>query len=212
MRRNLKALGAAVLAVFAIGAVTASAASADPLFHSEAADTFLTGSQGPVLQNVLTTDLGELKCETVTFKGTWGAQTNTTLTLKPQYAACELGEENAVVTENGCAFVFHLGNNTETLAASMDIECPDGRIEIHVPGCTTTVPPQVGLQQSKFTNEGAGATQAIIADLQIAGIHYVEHGEACANAGATTENGTYAGRITVRGEDGGEEHVGIWVD
>jgi hypothetical protein len=213
MRRNLKALGTALVAVFAMSAMTASAASAEPLFHSEIEDTFLTGSQGPIVANIFTTDLGQLKCEFVKFKGTWGQTTNTTLTLKPVYENCTMAEENAVVTENGCAFLFHLGNNTETLAASMDIECPDGqRIEIHIPECTTTLPPQAGLQQSKFTNEGEGTTRAIVADLELGEIHYVEHGPACPNQTVTTENGTYTGRITVKGENQALEHVGIWVD
>jgi hypothetical protein len=43
MTRNLKALGLALLAVFAFGAVAASSASAVQLFHSENEPTVLTG-------------------------------------------------------------------------------------------------------------------------------------------------------------------------
>jgi hypothetical protein len=42
MTRNLKALGLALLAVFALGAVAASSASAVPTFHSEEEKTVLT--------------------------------------------------------------------------------------------------------------------------------------------------------------------------
>lgn len=213
MTRNLKALGLALSVCFAISAVGASAASAMPLFHSEMEDTILTGSQGQEEANVLTTDLGEMKCDSVNFAGTMGAVTTTTLTLKPKYEKCKVAGVNSIVTENGCAYRFHLGENTETLEAKMDIECPDGqRIEIHTPECTITIPPQGNLVETTFTSEGEGTTRAIIADLNIGEIHYVEDGAACASEEETTENGTYTGQITVRGENAGGEHVGIWVD
>jgi hypothetical protein len=213
MMRNLRVLALGLLAAFAVAAAGASAASAEPLFHAEIEDTTLTGAQGGVVANILTTDLGEMKCETVKFKGTTPALTTTTMTLVPKYEKCKLGGVNAVVTENGCAFRFHLGENTETLEAKMDIECPDGqKIEIDTAECLTTIPPQAGLGTVTFTNEGAETTRAVIADLNIGGIHYVEHGGACASETVTTENGTYTGQITVKGENAAEEHIGIWVD
>jgi hypothetical protein len=214
MTRNLKALGLAILAIVAVSAIGISTASASfPLFHAEMADTTLTGSQGQLVANVLTTDMGELKCNDVTFSGTTPGVTFATLTLKPKYTQCQLGGENAVVTENGCAYLFHLGESTEPIEAKMDIECPDGqRLVIHIPECTTTIPPQAGLQTVTFTNEGENTTRSIIADLNIAGFHYVEHGAGCANETVTTENGTYTGEITVTGEDANQVHKGIWVE
>jgi hypothetical protein len=212
MIRNLKTLGLAFFAVFAMSAVVASAASATPKFFSEQEDTTLTGSQGMAIANVFTTDMGELKCKSVKFDGTMGPVETTTLTLKPTYQECQLAGENALVTVNGCRYVFHLGENTETLAAKMSIECPDGEtLVVEVPECAITIPPQAGLGEAKFTNEGEETTRAVIADLNIGGIHYVEHGAGCENETVTTNNGTYTGQITIKGE-AEEEHVGIWVE
>lgn len=213
MIRKLKALGFAVFAVLAIGAAAASAASATPEFFSEIEDTTLTGSQGTAMANILTTDLGEMKCKVVKFDGTMGPVETTTLTLKPTYEECKLAGENAIVTLNGCNYLFHLGENTETFEAKMDIECPDGeKIVIDTPECATTILPQAGLGEVKFTNEGAATTRAVVADLKVGGVDYVEHGAGCANETVTTSNGTYTGLITIKGENAAEEHVGIWVE
>jgi hypothetical protein len=213
MRSNLKSLGLILAAVFAISAASASAASAVPIFHSEIEDTILTGSQGTEVANVLTTDKGELKCKVVKFNGTWGVTTNTTLTLKPTYEECKMGGVTTYVTVNECAYVFHLGLNTETFESKMDLECPDGKqLVVEAGFCTITIPPQAGLQQVTFTNEGEGTTRSIVADVNVGGIDYKEHGAECGSEEVTTNNGKYTGQITVKGEKANEEHVGIWVD
>jgi hypothetical protein len=212
MIRNLEVLGLAVFASVAMSAVGASAASANPFFHSEFAGVFLTGAQGEATANVLTTDLGEMKCNVVKFNGSQGAMTTTTMTLTPKYEECKIGMQNVQVTTNGCAYTFHLEEQTEPIEARMGIECPfaGGKIEIDAPQCTITIPAQEPRKEVTFTNEGAGATRAVIADLNVGGIHYTEHGGGCVGATVTTENGTYTGQITVKAEDAGGNHVGIW--
>jgi hypothetical protein len=215
MTRRLKILGLTLLAALAVGAVAALTASASfPLFHVEAEDTVLTGSQGQLANaNVLTTDFGELKCKDVKYAGTQEGLTASTLTLKPKFEQCQHNGENAVVTENTCAFLFHLGESTEPVEAQMDIECVDGdQLVVHTEECTTTIPPQSGLKKVTFTNEGEATTRSIIADLNVGEIHYVEHGEGCATETETTENGTFTGRTTVTGEDSEQNHIGIWVE
>ena len=210
MIRKLKVLGIALIASFAMSAVSASGASANPFFHSEFAGIFLTGAQGEMNPNVLTTDLGELKCKVVQYGGSQGAMTTPTMTLTPKYEECTINNQNAVVTVNGCAYTLHLEQQTNPIEALMGIECPDGqKIVIHAPQCTITVPPQGPHSSVTFTNEGAGMTRSFIADLNVSGIDYQEHGAGCAGAG-TTENGTYTGQATITGEAGGN-HVGIWV-
>lgn len=210
MARNLKVLGLSLLAVFAMGAVGASAASANPQFHLEMEDTTLTGAQ--ITANVLTTDLGEMKCETVKYDGTQGPFTSTTLTLTPTFEKCKIGGVNTTVTMNGCGYLFHLGANEENFEATMDIECPAGeKLVVHTPECSITINPQAGLAKTTFTNEGAAATRAIVADLNVAQIDYVEHGAACVNETVTTGNGTLAGQATITGENAEQVHKGIWV-
>ncbi len=212
MRHNFKTLGITLLASFAVSSAAASAASATPQFHSEAGNTTLTGSQGAIEANVLTMDFGAMKCGIATFTGKMVAATSTTLALKPKYEKCKTAGITTDVTENECAYVFHLGENTETLEAKMDLQCPDGKqLEIHAGFCTIKVPPQAGLQQVTFTNEGEGSTRRIIADLSISGFQYVEHNPPCAADTLETENGAYSGEITLGGENGAQEHVGIWV-
>lgn len=212
MIRSIKLFGLGLLAALAMSTAAAPAASAAPFFHSEFAGIFLTGAQTGIVANVLTTDLGEMKCNVARFDGSQGAMTTTTMTLKPTYEECKIGMQNALVTLNGCRYTFHLGEQIEPIEAAMGIECPDGKIEIETAECTITIPQQEPRKEVTFTNEGAGTTRAVIADLNVSGIHYVEHGAGCASQNQTTENGTYTGVITVKGETGAEEHVGIWVE
>lgn len=85
-------------------------------------------------------------------------------------------------------------------------------IEIDTQECTIKIPPQAPLKEITFTNEGEGTTRSLVADLNVGGIHYEEVGAGCASEEETTENGTYTGVITVKGEDSEENHVGIWVE
>lgn len=213
MIRTFKILGIALSAVFAMSGAAASSASANPFFHTEFAGTILTGGQTGLVANVLTTDLGEMKCKVVQFSGSQAAQTTTTMTLKPKYEECKIGMTNATVTLNGCAYTFHLEEQEEPVEARMGIECPfaGGKIEIHAGECTITVPAQEPRKTVTFTNEGEGTTRSVVADLNVSGIHYIEHGAGCASQTQTTENGTYTGVITVKGEDSEEHHKGIWV-
>jgi hypothetical protein len=121
--------------------------------------------------------------------------------------------QNALVTLNGCRYTFHLEEQEEPVEARMGIECPAGEeLEIDTAECTIKIPPQAPLKEVTFTNEGEGTTRSVIADLNVSEIHYEEVGAGCASEEETTENGTYTGVITIKGEDSEENHVGIWVD
>jgi len=208
---RFKALGLVLFAAVAISATLASAASANPQFHLEMEDTTLTGGQ--ITPNVLTTDLGELKCETIKYDGTQGPFTSTTLTLTPIFEKCKIGGVNTTVTMNGCSYVFHLGENTENYEAKMGIECPAGqKFVVHTPGCAITIPPQGPKAAVTFTNENEAATRSLVIDLNVGGIEYIEHGAACASETEATANGTFAGQATVTGENGEQVHKGIWVE
>jgi hypothetical protein len=211
MIRKLKTLGGVFLAIAITSSVVAAAALANPLFHVEMEDTTVTGGQ--ITANVLTTDLGEMKCEVVKYAGTQGPFTSTTLTLTPIFEKCKIGAVNTTVTMNGCSYVFHLGANTENYEAKMGIECPAGQnFVVHTPECAITIPPQGPKAAVTFTNENEAATRSLIIDLNVGGIEYVEHGAACANETVATANGTFAGQATITGEDGEQVHKGIWVE
>ncbi len=209
---TLRRLGIAVVASLALSAVGTSTASASPFFHSEFAGIFLTGQAGAG-GIAMTTDAGELECETLKLGGSQGAMTTTTMTLVPKFEGCAFDNQSTGVTVNGCAFTFHLEEQTEPIEARMGIECPfaGGRIEIDANECTITFPAQTPRKSVTFTNEGAEKTRSFIADVNVSGLHYVEHGAGCANETVTTENGTFTGQLTITGEDSEAHHVGIWV-
>jgi hypothetical protein len=215
MLRNLRVLGLTAITALALSAVGTSTASAAPQFHFESEHTIITGTQTTGLEWAF--DTGTVKCGIANFGGTSPFATTTTITLKPVFENCLIkeGEEEAVeatITLNGCAFLFHLGANTEHFTGTMGIECPDFPIEIHAPECTITIPQQGNLGTVTYTNEGAETTRSVVFDVGLAGIHYVEHGAGCANETQTTNNGTLNGKITVTGENTMGAHRGIWVE
>lgn len=148
MIRNLKALGLALVAVFAMSAIVASAASAQGLQGELTSDgpVTLVGTEiGAAGENALTAFGG--KVEAVGSKLT-GHKYNvtphvfiptpvTTVTLTPDYeqSKCKhtlLGVARpCTITMNGCDYVLHIEKTTETPAdtygATIDIVCPVGQ-------------------------------------------------------------------------------------
>lgn len=156
MIRNFKALGLALVAVFAFSALSASGASAQ---HSQQGvltapePVTLTGEDtGEPTDNALTGPLGRISCAHGTYTGHKYDETPhelipsgaTTATITPSYSGCHaiipiLGTRPATVTMNGCDYVFHVGtttpeDNTEgTYGVTATIDCPDGKaIEIDI--------------------------------------------------------------------------------
>jgi len=144
MIRNLKALGLALVAVFALSAVAATAASAQGKLTSDGPVTLKGGEI--VSGNDILKALGiEVKCpgSTVTAHAynttphgliSSGA---TTLTVTPLYKQTDaLGKINCkaaglptTVDMNGCDYVVHIGATTgvaDTYSGTIDIVCPVG--------------------------------------------------------------------------------------
>ncbi len=176
MIRNLKALGLALVAVFAMSALAASAAHAvttDGEFTSDGAVT-VTGSG----VEKLTFEAGQ----TLTCNGDhtvmpvnqtpWAAFNPgaglTTLTDQSHYSSCtaSVGAQTlpATVTTNGCDFVIHIGETkvaNVSYSGTADVVCGAGEsIEIHVyqqashatSVCTYKVGPQTGLSGATAEN------------------------------------------------------------
>jgi hypothetical protein len=175
MIRNLKTLGLVVAAVFAITAVSASAALASPGELTSDGPVKLTG----------TTTSGIARAFGLTLicheHATVGAVNETphgfvtpplsTFTVQTESTGCvaTIGatEAPATVTNNGCDGVTHLG---ETISANkwggtVDIVCPEGKqIEIHAYTsashastiCTVKIPAQTGLTGGFAENLGEG--------------------------------------------------------
>jgi hypothetical protein len=157
MIHNLKALGLALMAAFALSAVVASAASAQNQgwLTTDGTDVTLTGTEtGGAGANALTAFGGTVECpgsvytghKVLTVKETEEGKKHeripnksTTATITPHYKQTnDKGEPNCVVAGtgltvtvdmNGCDYVVHIG--TKIVAGeykvTYDIVCPTGK-------------------------------------------------------------------------------------
>jgi hypothetical protein len=224
MMRNLKILGLALVAVFAMSAVAASAASADQL-TSEVSPVTLTGAQEGT--DTFTITAGNTNCKEVSYVGTTATPT-TTVSATPSYPEkTKLAEQNctslgfpATIHTNGCTYLFHIEGGAST-SGTLDVVCPAGK-EITVTAvsggttkCTIHVPAQTGLGPVTFSNVGAGATRELKVEAKITNLKY-SHTEGTGLGkctGGTGTTGSYTGKALVTGEkdNGGTEHVGIFL-
>jgi hypothetical protein len=220
MIRNLKALGLALVAAMALGAIGAQAASAvvEHSFNSDAEDTVLTGKNESFgtgnSRDVFQATPGlTVECD-ATFGGTVGKKVEDTVTVHPKYESCGGG---VTVHTDGCNYIF--GSDTTTSAhssssehASVSLECEAGHeIEITRPGCNiafnqfhSTTEVNQGLHGVRYTNlpEHSGG-DAITVDATVSTIKYlVTSGSFCGLAGhaaGTYSNGSYDGLAEVTG-------------
>jgi hypothetical protein len=213
MIRNLKVLGLALAATFALTAVAASAAQAAPLFHAEVAPVTYKGEQTE--KHKFTTSAGTVECSKASFEGTNSEKTSSTVTLNAKYESCTaFGFLNATVSMNSCDYLFHLVEGSSPPTATVDIVCSKAgdQITISTFGCTTDVPPQTGLKHVTFANAGSGTSRDVLATIKVEGIHYTTTSESCPNVGAGTfTNGIYEGTATIKGFSGTKQQ-GIWVE
>src|SRR5262245_58717455 len=132
MTRNLKALGLAFVAVFAMSAIAASAAHATEYFHQHEEHTIITAANvgtGHTGANEFTIAPGlTIKCTTAKFEGTevelekhveplttgttW---TKESLTVTPTYSECTAFGFPAIVTHEECHYKLFAAT-TETTA------------------------------------------------------------------------------------------------
>lgn len=178
MKRSLKTLGLVLAAVFAMGAVMASAASAAE-FHSAAAPVTLSGSQST--SHVFTTNAGTVTCKVATFSGSSSVKTTSEITMTPKYENCTAFGFISVPIHVKGDYLF---------TANGDVHV-NGTFEITAPGCTTTVSGPQTLKGANSFSNNAGKTD-VIAKTNASGIAYNE-------CGTARTNGTYTGTTTVTG-------------
>ena len=222
--RNLKALGLALVAAFAMSAVVASAASAAE-FRAESTPVTLTGAQEG--QDVFETDAGEVECTEATYHGTQSVSPAASVEVAPTYSGCSaLFGTPAEVIPNGCKYRFKITSETSatTSHGTVDIVCPVGKeITVTVKGtfgssthkCTVHIPSQNGIAGITYTSEGTKSGRYVMVDVNANTIKYSQTAGtglgACSNASNTT-NGIYIGQSKVTGEvDGGSGAIGVWV-
>jgi hypothetical protein len=219
MNRKLKSLGLALIAVFALGAVSVASASAGT-FTATAGAT-ISGEQvsgtitaKTVAKHEFTTAAGTVKCTTATFTGTAAAAESATQELAPTYKECTLaGSVPVTIDVNSCKYVFHAGTAG---AATVDVRCPSSPITVTVPGstCEITIGGAVGgvnqgLGGITLDNSGTSTAMDILATIDVTGIHYIVHGS-CPNVPppGTYTDGSYRGVATIKSSNA----AGITVD
>lgn len=178
MKRKFKTLGLVMAAVFAMSAVSVSAASAAE-FHAASAPVTLSGSQ--TTSHVFTTAAGTVTCKVATFSGTSSVKTTSEITMVPTYEGC---------TAFGFVEVPVHVKGDYLFTANGDIHIT-GKFQITAPFCTTTVEgPQTIKGGNSFANN-AGKTDVNVTT-NAKGIAYDE-------CGTPRTGATYTGGTTVTG-------------
>ena len=182
MTRNLKALGLALVAVFAMSALAAGSASAAE-FHSEGENTTVKASQ--VTTHVFKTTAGEVTCAKATFEGNQAAKTASSITVNASYTECHINffgtKVSATVNMNGCDYVLYAANKADVVTAA---------------GCTVEVGAQTGKTTVNYSNNGTH----IDISPNLTGLVYNHSGFTCGTGSGTT--GTYTGSTTAEGNKG----------
>lgn len=220
MARNIRKLGLVLAAVFALGAISAQAASAavEHTFNSELTNTVLTADNAGLGEHVLsvTTKGGtklSVNCTTVLLSGNQVAKTADEITLHPTFGkknakgesgSCKLAGITVTVTTTGCNFVFDSDTSGTPETAATSIECEAGKtITSTAAGCTISIGAQGPLHGVSYTNEGAGAARTIKVVAAVKGIAWSAKGALCAliglGNGETGTNGEYTGTALTKG-------------
>jgi hypothetical protein len=218
MIRKFKTLGLALVAVFAMSAVVASAASATAgtLTTFPAGSTVIaTAEQTGIHKFTLTGHkIGEgfavTECTTAKFTGVAASPSkegDTTVTVQPVYEGCKAFGLNATITTTGCHYLLHTGTPTLTGGWHVvtDVVCTAGAvIKIVTATCEVQVGSQNGLATSEATNSGTSTAMDLVLHTNISGITYnvTKDGIGCPLSGTGVKNdGDYTGTTTVRAHD-----------
>jgi hypothetical protein len=227
MARNLKALGLALCATMALGAVVASAASGqatEKLFHSEIEKTTLTATAlTPV--RFITGPGEEFVCNKIEITSTITPKTTGEITATPHYSECSIKREGltipAHIDTNSCDYLFTIDTEItshEKYSGPTHINCtsPGDSITVtttflggtqqcmHIPAQTPTTP------TVDYTNEGKEKTRDIKVTSTVKGFTYTKT-SICGEG--TFNNAELTGEMTVKGEEDkvGGAQVGIWI-
>jgi hypothetical protein len=216
--RYAKALGLAFIAMLALSAVVATAASADD-FTAEKYPATLTGTNEPGFSDEFLTTIGTFKCTQTTYAATIAGPT-TSVTATPSFSGCAAFGFPFVFDMNGCTFKLNVGAGT---TGDVDLVCPAGA-EVTITGtsagttkCIEHLKAQSDIAGTvAYSNIGVGATREITISSSLSGIDYTHTAGtgigACTTGSAV--NGVLNSRAIFTGENDGPvftEHVGVFM-
>jgi hypothetical protein len=232
--RNLKALGLALTAVFALSAVAASAAQATGQVTADGYPAILTGIQ--VETNILTINGGvrNVSCSEASLeKEITGAVTDVE-GIKAVYGGCTgNGETTATVNMKSCTYTLAGKSITEankTGKGTAKVNCStagDG-IEIDIYGkgvahevskalCRFKIPAQAlgGEYEWHNTNIGTSTEDILLTltGLTVPTVHtvFAVNKITCGTVTNETATAKYDGSITVTGENKNKEHTAVMI-
>ena len=216
--RYAKALGLAFVAMLALSAVAATAASADD-FTAEKYPATLTGTNDPGFQDEFSSTVGTFRCTETKYTATIAGPT-TSLTASPSFSGCAAFGFPVVIDMNGCTLKFNVGAGT---TGDVDLVCPAGA-EVTMTAnsagttkCTEHIKAQSDVAGTvTYSNIGVGATREITVSSALSGIDYAHTagtgiGKCTAGSGV---NGTLNAKVILTGENDGPvftEHIGVFM-
>jgi hypothetical protein len=212
MKRNLKALGLAMVAALALSAVAASAAQA-ATHHVTAGSAPAVVTAKDTVNTVFKITGGEheVECSTTKYEGTLAVATNTEVTVTPTYSGCHVDSifgPSATVDVNHCAYV--LGGETDANGDALaEVECETANeititYELFGSSCVVHVTPGP-YRGVHYVQNGS----KIKVEATVSGIKYHETGGGFCPASHTGEDGTLNGTVEAEGfEDTGSANIG----
>ena len=224
MLGKLSKIGLALIAIAALGALSAAPASATTKFHFEEEETYFD----PVNESLLGFNYGKVLCTTQTLAGvvlTPGKQTPESFGVTPTYVCGGPGGTTATFSMNKCEYLLVSGKTDAALnyEGGVIVYCPPtgGVIEIKftVVGqlkCTITIDVQGPLGKVTYINAnvGKGKERGIVMDMDLTGITYTQ--DAGAGLGAckseAAANGTYESTTNLYGLNKKGERIGNWIE
>lgn len=204
MKRNLKIVGMAIAAVFAMSAFAGGAQAAE--FHSEAEHTTLHAAKTTV--HTFSNGVFDVTCEDkATFHGTTLKNTVTKIKMSAEYDGCHviiLFTFAATVNMNGCEYEFESDGDIQLV-------CPVGKkIVISSSGCTIEVGSQEIKGGASYKSEGSGKTRTVTVTSTAKKIKYNQSGSSCSTKSG--EDAEYTGSAKTTGENTAGEQVGVWFE
>lgn len=198
MIRNLKVLGLAVAAVFAMSAVVASAASAAPLFHAASSPTILTGTQTG--NHVFDAASDTITCKKASFNGTVEGTAVESIKAEAAYSECSFFGVNVAVNMNACQYEFN-ANGEVAVVNKTGKSCSTEPISFKASflglSCTVKVGPQANLNSATYDGATVEETNGTVTVTPaVNGISYTQTGSGC---GSHNEGQYTSGSTLVKG-------------
>ena len=210
MTRNLKALGLALVAVFAMSAVVASAAQAFTEVEVEGGGSATITAVTPSTQ-VFQTEIGKLRCSEVHGEAAVSNGASSVTAENISYANCAALFTFPVTVDfpSTCHYTFTIPAN------AVDLACSSGSVTVTVfeasdtehknsPVCTYHIFPQTGIPAT-YSNVEHESKMAGKITTSSAGVKTTREGPLC---GSGEETALYTGNFVAAGESGGKA-VGV---